>query len=55
MGYCNSSRTAYTYDYQNRLVKKQYPSGTLANYTYDSAGRLTQVTDGTGTYSFMRN
>jgi RHS repeat-associated protein len=36
----------------NRLTGKTYPDGSTATYTYDNASRLTQVTDGTGTYSF---
>jgi RHS repeat-associated protein len=36
----------------NRLVRKVYPDYSQANYTYDAAGRLTQVTDPSGTYAF---
>ena len=46
----NSSQTNYYYDYQNRLT--QVYGKKL--YTYDAAGRLSQVSDynTTGTYSF---
>jgi YD repeat-containing protein len=49
----------YYYDYQNQLYQKLYPDSSTVNYTYDAAGRLTQVQDKnylgnvvTGTYGF---
>ena len=53
----NGNYFSYTYDYQNHLYEKQLPMvGYTAYYTYDAAGRLTQVADynsgSTGTYSF---
>ncbi|MGA7218805.1 MAG: RHS repeat-associated core domain-containing protein, partial [Candidatus Sulfotelmatobacter sp.] len=43
----------YGYDFQNRVISKQDPGNIY--YTYDAAGRLTQVNDynsDTGTYTF---
>ena len=34
------------------MATKQYADYTSVNYTYDAAGRLTQVADPTGTYTF---
>ena len=42
----------YNYDFQNRLIRKTYPDSTTVQYIYDPAGRMTQVQDPTGTYSF---
>jgi RHS repeat-associated protein len=49
----NGNGTNYTYDELHRLTQKAYPDSTAVNYTYDVNGDLTQVTDPTGTYSFM--
>jgi RHS repeat-associated protein len=42
----------YLYDALNRLVQKSYPDSTSAEYTYDLVGKVLQVNDPTGTYSF---
>jgi YD repeat-containing protein len=42
----------YNYDFQNRLIRKTYPDSTTVQYFYDPAGRMTQMQDPTGTYSF---
>ena len=47
----NGNIISYFYDYQNRLVLKQYPDLTSVTYTYDAASRMTQVSDPTGTYT----
>jgi YD repeat-containing protein len=48
----NGQQILYTYDYQNRLYKKTYPDSSTVISTFDPAGRLTQVADPTGTYTF---
>jgi len=48
----NQQQIRYSYTYQNQLVQKDYPDGTQLSYTIDPAGRLTQVVDPTGTYTF---
>src|SRR5205823_7309353 len=40
-------------DQLNRLTQKSYPDTSTVNYTYDLDSRLTQVSDPTGTYSFV--
>jgi len=53
-----SQTIQFTYDEINRLEQKSYPDGTPVNYTYDdpavpfSKGRLTEVTDASGSTSF---
>jgi RHS repeat-associated protein len=42
----------YFYDWLNRLTQKLYPDSTQVNYIYDLAGKITQVSDPTGTYGF---
>jgi RHS repeat-associated protein len=42
----------YAWDGLHRLQQKSYQDGTNVRYTWDSASRLTQVVDPTGTYSF---
>ena len=49
----NGNMVQYGYDFQNRVISKQDPGNIY--YTYDAAGRLTQVNDynsDTGTYTF---
>jgi len=39
--------------FQNHLYRKAYPDGSSVTYTYDAAGRMTEVQDSvTGTYTF---
>jgi RHS repeat-associated protein len=40
------------YDALNRLTGKTYPDSTTVGYTYDLDGKVTEVTDPTGTYNF---
>ncbi|ATQ66729.1 sugar-binding protein [Methylosinus trichosporium OB3b] len=51
-----SQTTTYLYDQLSRLVKTTYADGSIATYVYDQGdygiGRLTSVTDSTGTTSF---
>jgi RHS repeat-associated protein len=42
----------YVYDALDRLTQKSYPDTTSVNYVYDLAGKIQQVNDPTGTYSF---
>lgn len=42
----------YVYDALNRLTQKTYPDSTSVEYTYDLVGKVLQVNDPTGTYSF---
>ena len=48
-----SQTISYAYDTLDRLLSKTYPDSTSVAYTYDDAGRVTQVQDPTGTYSFI--
>lgn len=49
----NGNRTVFYYDQLNRMYMKLHVADwSMANYTYDPAGRLTQVADSTGTYTF---
>lgn len=44
---------SYSYDELDRLVTKTYPAGGgSVSYTYEAGGRMTQVTDASGTYGF---
>jgi len=43
----------YAYDFLNRLTSKTYPDSTSVRYGYDVLNHLTQVTDSSGTYSFV--
>ena len=42
----------YVYDALNRLSSKTYPDTTAVDYIYDLAGKIQQVSDPTGSYSF---
>jgi len=42
----------YVYDALNRLAKKEYPDSSEVDYVYDLVGKIQQVNDPTGTYSF---
>lgn len=48
----NGHTITYTYDDLNRLTVKAYPDTTSVTYTLDLAGKVLQVSDPTGTYSF---
>jgi RHS repeat-associated protein len=49
----NGNRTTFYYDGLNRLYRKIHVADwSEVDYTYDAASRLTQVTDGSGTYTF---
>ena len=42
----------YVYDALYRLTQKAYPDSTSVEYAYDLAGKVQQVSDPTGSYSF---
>lgn len=48
----NGHTITYTYDDLNRLTVKTYPDTTSVSYTLDLTGKVLQVSDPTGTYSF---
>ncbi len=45
-----SQTIQYVYDALNRLTQKTYPDSTSVAYTYDLIGKITQLSDPTGTY-----
>jgi RHS repeat-associated protein len=47
--------TRYRYDIRDRLVERIDPDGLKVNYSYDAAGRLTEITTLGGTDSFEYN
>jgi RHS repeat-associated protein len=48
----NGHTTTFTYDQLHHLLQKTFPDSTSSVFTYDNDGRLTQVADTSGAYSF---
>ena len=45
----NGNQTSYAYDLDDRLVSKTLPGSITYNYTYDHLGRMTRISDPSGT------
>jgi len=47
----NTYGLSYTYNYVGQVTSETYPSNRVVSYSYDNAGRLSTVSDGTTTFA----